>query len=1105
MKRILSVLIFSLIMCFAVKAAGQTVFLGFDDNAVPQGASPNFAYTIENGIMSADLSTSDPYITYSCDINADDYSEVRIRMKHDLVERTDKKTPIFQYYYQGIAADGTALTLSEVNSSKVTITLSSDGEYAVYSVPIDHTKLSGATLTSLRFDIVNCPGEFSIDYIMLVPENQNPDIIFEFDEDGNKEGWGYLNLVSGLSAENGVLSGTTSSTSGLITKVFDSPKEGAAYDKLYVRMMADNLTDNANTLLYTNLKDQDGTLLKSWSKNYVDENGNAYQFVASSVAKANNGTYKLYTYDLSKKVPYVNNYFTDVYLNVVNKASVDFSIDYIIYKNKISYEWTFDHEGFNEGWMGNTASFGNEKGQIVYTAPESYENPYITLSGLSVDAGNYDGIEIIMKHNLVEDGDKAAASGTTVQLYYHGKDLDGNDIAWSEANSAKAEVKTSSSGDSYVCYYINLKDKASWSGTMDSLRIDPLNSNGDFSIDYIRLVPGENLSLKPLDESKITLDYEFEDSMSGTADGRIVLDFDGQDYKNAKRITFSWANGNDTDGYKALENYLSIRTFAGSDFDGTYTINKNMVIPEEATALIVEIADVKKTFEKVYVIPQDKLCKITEEPLYTVGLISDVHVGGWGSETVPNARLVAARSQLSELADFVVINGDVTQWYGAYSGEEFKAYNYNGSIYADNGIRTDEHFGIGNSQWTVLDSYLKGFGVPVYVVQGNHDVRDSNGWSPMIESEKYWKPFLSSWIDYSNAAENSHKYINSVTYDEIENYYDTVVNGHHYIFLSIPKTTEPTYSFGEKQLAWLDKKLYENEETGKPIFVFGHVPLETDLSGGYWDDQIGDDAQIKAILAKHPTAIYVSGHTHYSLNVDFLSSIDGQQTTTSYIHDGGTTTVNTPDDEKNPDKTTEVQQSHGVVAEVYSDKIILRGRDFVNGKWISRGRTYLTLKEKSDIPEISVSRTVNSDGSGNVSVADLGASYTCQIFVDGAETAGYTANVPEDADYVAVRITADDGSYVSKVFEDISEIPVESTTVEIQGENVVIKDLNAEANLMLASYYKKQLIDIKIIPVTSDTSITLEETGLKTDSADTVKAFLLAKDTYAPLCENVTK
>ena len=200
-----------------------------------------------------------------------------------------------------------------------------------------------------------------------------------------------------------------------------------------------------------------------------------------------------------------------------------------------------------------------------------------------------------------------------------------------------------------------------------------------------------------------------------------------------------------------------------------------------------------------------------------------------------------------------------------------------------------------------------------------------------------------------------------------------------------------------------------------------------------------------------------------------------------------------------------MQQSHGVIAEVYSDKIILRGRDFVNGKWISRGRTYLTLKEKSDMPEISVSRTVNSDGSCDVSVADLGASYTCQIIVNGAETSGYTANVPEDADYVAVRITADDGSYVSKVFEDISEIPVESTTVEIQGENVVIKGLNAEANLMLASYYKKQLIDIKIIPVTSDTSITLEETGLKTDSADTVKAFLLAKDTYAPLCENVTK
>ena len=72
MKRILTTLILSCILCFAVKAAANTVFLGFDDNAMPKGATPNFAYTIENGIVSANLTSTDPYITYSCDINADD-------------------------------------------------------------------------------------------------------------------------------------------------------------------------------------------------------------------------------------------------------------------------------------------------------------------------------------------------------------------------------------------------------------------------------------------------------------------------------------------------------------------------------------------------------------------------------------------------------------------------------------------------------------------------------------------------------------------------------------------------------------------------------------------------------------------------------------------------------------------------------------------------------------------------------------------------------------------------------------------------------------------------------------------------------------------------
>ncbi len=292
----------------------------------------------------------------------------------------------------------------------------------------------------------------------------------------------------------------------------------------------------------------------------------------------------------------------------------------------------------------------------------------------------------------------------------------------------------------------------------------------------------------------------------------------------------------------------------------------------------------------------------------------------------------------------------------------------------------------------------------------------------MLESEKYWRPFLEDWIDYSNNAENGSKYENKVTLSDDVNYYDTEINGTHFIFTAIPKTEAPTYAFGTEQLEWLDKTLYEKEESGKPIFVFGHVPLETELNGSYWDDQIKDRTEVMAILAKHPTAIYVSGHTHYSLDVDFLSSIDGKQQAPSFIHDGGTTTVNIPNDEANPDETTETQNSHGVVAKVYSDGIELWGRDFVNEKWISRGYTGLTFKSECAIDEISLTKTACADGIVLTANEVEGASYTWVVDGIQSDVTTNSVTVAKDFDgYVALRITTADGAYRSEVFENVAD------------------------------------------------------------------------------------
>lgn len=192
-------------------------------------------------------------------------------------------------------------------------------------------------------------------------------------------------------------------------------------------------------------------------------------------------------------------------------------------------------------------------------------------------------------------------------------------------------------------------------------------------------------------------------------------------------------------------------------------------------------------------------------PIFTAAVISDIHIGGWGSTDSVSDRLLSARRQINDLCDFTVINGDLTQWYGAYSEQAFM--NYHDSSYNSNSETSadDSLLHAGTSQWELLTEYLKGFEKPVYAVQGNHDIADSGKWNPVCCNSANWNKFLKSWIDYSNTAANTQKYENAVTKDDGVSYYDTVINGYEFIFLEIPRGEAPYYSFGDAQLEWLDK------------------------------------------------------------------------------------------------------------------------------------------------------------------------------------------------------------------------------------------------------------------------------------------------------------
>lgn len=75
---------------------GGNIFWGFDDDS--KFSDTNVTSSVNDGIYTAVCKNNDPRLGFNVDLNMNDYSELRIRMKYDLTEREDSKAPEFQCF-----------------------------------------------------------------------------------------------------------------------------------------------------------------------------------------------------------------------------------------------------------------------------------------------------------------------------------------------------------------------------------------------------------------------------------------------------------------------------------------------------------------------------------------------------------------------------------------------------------------------------------------------------------------------------------------------------------------------------------------------------------------------------------------------------------------------------------------------------------------------------------------------------------------------------------------------------------------------------------------------------------------------------------------------
>ncbi|WP_138754786.1 metallophosphoesterase family protein [Paenibacillus sinopodophylli] len=169
-------------------------------------------------------------------------------------------------------------------------------------------------------------------------------------------------------------------------------------------------------------------------------------------------------------------------------------------------------------------------------------------------------------------------------------------------------------------------------------------------------------------------------------------------------------------------------------------------------------------------------------------------------------------------------------------------------------------------------------------------------------------------------------------------YHDVWLQNYHFIFLGSEKGLKDFAYLSEQQLSWLDEKLSEQAEPGKPKFVFLHQPLKDTVAGSLeaqgWFG-VTQDKELKDILAKHPEAVMFSGHTHWELEAG-LTCMAGEGATASFFNCSSVAYLWTNEDEYK-------EGSQGLYVEVYEDKIIVNGRDFAASAWIQSARFELSL------------------------------------------------------------------------------------------------------------------------------------------------------------------
>lgn len=216
-----------------------------------------------------------------------------------------------------------------------------------------------------------------------------------------------------------------------------------------------------------------------------------------------------------------------------------------------------------------------------------------------------------------------------------------------------------------------------------------------------------------------------------------------------------------------------------------------------------------------------------------------------------------------------------------------------------------------NFTYTLLNSIEKKFD-NIFAITGNHDIRLRNYKKQIAKFNSFLKMFSNGQVGDNN------KY-----------YFSKYVNGYKFIMMGADRTAFEASYISDEQIKWLDEELKQEQNKGKPVFIFNHQPLKktnglpiTFLGKGKWRGTIGRESdKVREVFEKYDNVIFLTGHLHYCTNKY------------TYEDCGKFKAISVPTvGVINHGEFSEFTQ--GYILSVYDDKIIARARIFGKGEYV---------------------------------------------------------------------------------------------------------------------------------------------------------------------------